>query len=318
MWGDNWFKEKLPQVHTSLAYRQGNNLQYRVMNVRFLFKKTYRYLLDVLPDAWAIRLSYFRHLKRRANLKKPQALSEKINWRKLYQRDPRFIVFADKVAVKSEIANLVGEEYVIPTLWAGETPEEIPFDQLEPPYVIKVNHASGQPIFIRKKDDIAQRKIYNSLHEQLSHAYGKRDREWAYLAIPRKILIEPMLETAEKAVPEDYKFFVYRGRALFVQIDFDRFGNMCSLFCDRNWNKIPMTWGYPDVERAIPKPEHFEKMLEISEKIGAQFDFARIDLYQVPSGIFFGETTFYPDAGYGKIEPVEWDFKFGEPWVINA
>jgi hypothetical protein len=281
-------------------------------------RKVYRFLLDVLPDAWAIRLSYFRHLKRSLHLKSPQALSEKINWRKLNQRDPRFIVFADKIAVKQEVARLIGERYLISTLWTGEVPEEIPFDRLDPPYVIKVNHGSGDAIFIRRKEDITPQKIYEALHYQLQQAHGKMQREWAYLAIPRKILIEPMLVTANNEIPEDYKFFVYHGRALFVQVDYGRFGEMCSLFCDRDWNKIPMTWGYPDVERPIPRPETLKEMIEVVEKIGAQFDFVRVDLYQIPSGIYFGETTFYPDAGYGDIRPVDWDYKFGEPWMIRT
>lgn len=289
------------------------------MRFGVLLRKAYRYLLGVVPDVWAIRISYLRHFKRGISLKNPRALSEKINWRKLYQRDPRFIVFADKVAVKPQIARLIGEQYVLPTLWVGERPEEIPFDQLEPPYVIKVNHGSGQAIFIRKKEDIERREICNELNKQLLHSHGEQEREWAYLGIPRKILIEPMLEAADGRVPEDYKFFVYHGRALFVQVDYGRFSDRwCELFCDRNWNKIPMRWGVREVERPVPKPRNFEKMLQLAEEIGVQFDFVRVDLYEVPSGIFFGETTFYPDAGYGRIEPAEWDFKFGAPWMIKT
>lgn len=79
-----------------------------------------------------------------------------------------------------------------------------------------------------------------------------------------------------------------------------------------------MRWGVREVERPVPKPRNFEKMLQLAEEIGVQFDFVRVDLYEVPSGIFFGETTFYPDAGYGRIEPAEWDFKFGAPWMTKT
>jgi hypothetical protein len=40
----------------------------------------------------------------------------KRSWRKLNQRDPRFHIFADKVAVKGEIEKLIGKKHLIETL----------------------------------------------------------------------------------------------------------------------------------------------------------------------------------------------------------
>ena len=58
------------------------------------------------------------------------------------------------------------------------------------------------------------------------------------------------------------------------------------------------------------------QMINLAEKIGAQFDFVRVDLYSPPQGILFGEVTFYPYAGLEPIIPKEWDNKLGEPWKI--
>jgi hypothetical protein len=57
-------------------------------------------------------------------------------------------------------------------------------------------------------------------------------------------------------------------------------------------------------------------MISIAEKIGALFDFVRVDLYSVPSAVFFGETTFCPLAGLTRFEPMEMDLTFGRPWVL--
>jgi hypothetical protein len=57
-------------------------------------------------------------------------------------------------------------------------------------------------------------------------------------------------------------------------------------------------------------------MINLAEKIGAQFDFVRVDLYAPPQGILFGEVTFYPCAGTEAFIPKDWDNKFGEPWRI--
>jgi hypothetical protein len=59
-------------------------------------------------------------------------------------------------------------------------------------------------------------------------------------------------------------------------------------------------------------------MIELVEQIGAQFDIVRVDLYSTAKGIFFGEITFYPEAGLGRFSSDEWDFMFGEPWKIGS
>jgi len=291
--------------------------EYQAMRLRSSLRAIYRFLVAILPDEWAIQLTYFRYFGHRADLVHPQSLNEKINWRKIHQRDPRFTIFADKIAAKVEVAKLIGDEHIIPNLWVGENPEYIPFESLEPPYAIKVNHGSGHVIFVQSTETIDQEAIRSALRKQLSHNHGKWEREWAYLNIPHRILIERMLTPTDHLVPEDYRFFVYHGHVHYIEANYGRFAQDSELYCDRNWNKLPMSWGIPLIETPVPRPQHLDQMISIAEKIGSLFDFVRVDLYQMPSGIFFGETTFYPDAGYGKIEPALWDLEFGEPWKIN-
>jgi hypothetical protein len=202
-------------------------------------------------------------------------------------------------------------------LWVGAEPEEIPFDTLQPPYVIKVNHGTGHVIFVRAGDTIDRAAVCGALRRQLAYTHGVWEREWAYLDIPRKIVVERMLETADKIVPEDYRFFVYHGRVHFIEINDGRYRDIREMYCDRDWNRLPLAWGYPPVERPLPRPARLDSMIALAEKIGAAFDFVRVDLYHTDAGIFFGETTFYPDAGYAPITPRDWDMKFGEPWKIG-
>lgn len=282
---------------------------------RRIVRKIYRFVMNRLPDYLAVNLLYLRYFKKLPNLKSPQTFNEKIAWRKLYQRSPAFSVFADKIAVKAEITKLIGEQHVIPTLWVGEDPAEIPFDSLEVPYVIKVNHGSGGNLFIRTRQDIDQAEIIKSVGEQLRSSYGHGYREWGYLGISPRILVERMIQVSGD-VPEDYKFFVYRGKVHFIQIDCDRFrGHTCNLY-DRNWNLLPATLGFPATAKAVAAPPSLDQMIAIAEKIG-QFDFARVDLYSTPTGILFGEVTFYPGAGLETFVPGEWDYIFGQPWKIG-
>jgi hypothetical protein len=167
-------------------------------------------------------------------------LNEKIAWRKLHQHNPQFPIFSDKIAAKAEVAKLIGEQHIIETLWVGNNPEDIPFDGLKPPYVIKVNHGSGGNVFIRKVQDIKRDEIVASMRQQLGVSYGHIAREWGYLGIPHKVLVERMVEMPGCEVPEDYRFFTYHGRVHFIQVDCDRFrGHKRNLY-DREWNLLPV------------------------------------------------------------------------------
>ncbi|MGA2160469.1 MAG: ATP-grasp fold amidoligase family protein [Dehalococcoidia bacterium] len=284
--------------------------------IRNIVGKVYRAVIDRLPDYVLINLTYFRTFRRLPNLRHPRTFTEKIAWRKLNQHNPQFPIFADKIAVKAEIARLIGEQHIIETLWVGDNPEDIPFDALKPPYVIKVNHSSGGNVFIRTAQDIKKDKIVASMHGQLGFSHAHRSREWGYLGIPHKVLVERMVEMPGDDVPEDYKFFAYHGCVHFIEVDYDRFkGHKRNLY-DREWNLLPVKLKFPPISEAICKPVNLGEMINLAEKIGAQFDFVRVDLYSPPQGILFGEVTFYPYSGLQRFIPKDWDNKFGEPWKI--
>jgi hypothetical protein len=282
-----------------------------------LLKEVYHRFLGFLPDYGAVQLIYLRAFGKFADFEHPRTLNEKISWRKLYQHDPRFAVFSDKIAVKENIRRLAGENCIVPILWTGERPEEIPFDHLTPPYVIKLNHISGGNIFIREGKDIDRDKICRSLRKRLK--LNQRDiyAEWGYSLITKKILIETMLLSDQGKIPDDYKFFVYHGRVHFIQGDYDRFGDYRENFYDTKWRRLPMTWGdEKGTTGNPPAPSSLSEMIALAEKIGALFDFVRVDLYTVASGVYFGETTFYPAGGAKRIRPALWDYKLGEPWKL--
>jgi len=273
-------------------------------------------VMDKLPDYAAVNLMYLRTFGRLPNLRHPRTFNEKIAWRKLYQHNPQFPTFSDKITVKAEITKLIGAQHVIETLWVGSNPEAIPFDGLKPPYAIKVNHSSGGNIFIRTARNIKRDEIVASMREQLAFWHGHTYREWGYSGIPRKVMVERMIEMPDGDFPEDYKFFVYHGRVHFMHFDCDRFRAHKRNFYDREWNLLPVKLRYPPVAKPVARPANLGEMINLAEKIGAQFDFVRVDLYSPPQGILFGEVTFYPNAGLQTFIPREWDSKFGEPWQI--
>ena len=52
------------------------------------------------------------------------------------------------------------------------------------------------------------------------------------------------------------------------------------------------------MEAKLLKPENFEEMVRIAEILSQGFAHMRVDLYNLKGKIYFGELTFYNDAGF--------------------
>ena len=111
-------------------------------------------------------------------------------------------------------------------------------------------------------------------------------------------------------------FFCYNGKVKCFKIDFNRFIKHQANYYDENCNLLP--FGEKDFPRDssadIKMPPVIDEMKKIAEIIAAGHPFLRVDLYYANNHIYFGEITFFPASGFGKIEPVEWDSILGE-WI---
>lgn len=248
------------------------------------------------------------------DLRSPASFNEKIQIRKLRTSDhPLLAILSDKIKVKSHVAQVIGEKYVIPTLWGGKFfPEVIPPDW-QIPFIIKSNRGSGLNYLVKSKNDFNKDKIINIISRWNKLEWPHRLHEKWYNDIEQMILVEPMIGTN----PIDYKFFVFNGKVEFVQIDTDRFTRHKRAFFDRNWIRQPFTLKYPMEKNTIPRPRHFDEMIAIAERLGTGWSFVRIDLYDLHDGPRFGEMTFTPGAGLEKFDPPEYDRRLGALWEIG-
>jgi hypothetical protein len=55
----------------------------------------------------------------------------------------------------------------------------------------------------------------------------------------------------------------------------------------------------------LPIPAQFEKMKKLAKKLSAPFPYVRVDFYNPPDKIIFGELTFFPGSGLLPLVPVE-------------
>lgn len=253
------------------------------------------------------------------NFRSPVTFSEKLFVRMMHDKRSILTNITDKILVREYVADKIGEQYLIPIFWTGSNPERIPLDSIPTPFVIKTNHGCGNIILVKDKNLLDINKLNKQLHKWLKINYCLDNYfgiEWAYKNIIPKILIEKYIEEEGKP-PRDYKFFCFSGRVEYVQVSFDRFGNPSERILDRDFNPLDVYNGVELYDGKIEPPVGFSKMIEIAETLSREFDFIRVDLYNVKGKIYFGELTCYPAGGLAPFVPRKWDYIFGEKWKMS-
>ncbi len=237
----------------------------------------------------------------------------------LYSRDPLFTMLSDKLLVRDYVTRKVGSDFLIPLLWQGENPAEIPFDRLPLNFVIKSNHGCGYNLIINNKTQLICEQAIALLKKWLGENFCDdkyAGTEWAYKHIKPRIIVESMLENDGKA-PVDYKFFCFSGRVEYVQISLDRFGPASERICDRELTPLNLWNGVRLFEGEIVQPGNYREMVGLAEQLAEDLDFIRVDLYSTNDHVYFGEMTCYHAGGLAPFIPRAYDFVFGEKWIIK-
>ncbi len=273
-----------------------------------------RLYTSLLPPRLGVKVEYFRKFKRLPDLNSPKTFTEKIAWRKLYQQDRRHVNWSDKLYSKEKVSEMFGSNYCLENFWVGSNPENIPFESLIPPYVIKTNNGSHDQTFVRDKN-YNKESIVSYYKTVFKRKFGYKTHEYQYTKIVPKIFVEPMMLCANNQPPIDYKFHIFSGSVEFIQVDLDRFQGQKRAIYSKTWDRLPFSLLYPNYEGEVEKPTCFDDMLRMAEKIGSQFDYARVDFYEYEGRAIFGEVSFTHGAGYEKFLPEHYDSVYGKKWI---
>lgn len=273
-----------------------------------------RNLLNWVPDKTFIKISYRLNMRKKLNLKNPKTYTEKLQWLKLYDRNPKYTSLVDKYEVRKYVENRIGGRYLIPILGAWDDPEKIDFDALPDQFVLKCNHDSGGVVICKDKAQFNQEKAVEFLKHRLKINFFYRAREWPYKNIKRKVIAEKYMVDESGYELKDYKFFCFDGvcRAAFIAVD--RGVDTKFDFYDTEFNHLPIKCGHENADKEIKKPQSWDLMIQLAEKLSVGIPQVRVDLYDVYGHVYFGELTFFHYGGKKPFEPEEWDYKFGE-WI---
>ena len=275
----------------------------------------------LFPDKLFLKLKFRLMMGEKLDLNNPKTFNQKLQWLKLYNRKPEYTTMVDKYAVKEYVANIIGEEHIIPTLGVWNSTDEIDWDALPNQFVLKTTHGGGGCDVIICKDkatfdkDAAKEKLNKSLKSDIYYNF----REWPYKNVPKRIIAEKFMTNNGKDL-EDYKIHCFNGEPKFILVCSNRYGGgaMIDDFYTPEWELMDVRRpGHPKSEKASKAPEHLKQMLELSRILTKEIPFLRTDFYIIDNKIYFGELTFFPASGMSKYQPEEWDLHFGEMLKLN-
>ena len=126
----------------------GNVLKHPNMLMAAIWARVGGNVSDETYLKWRYRFIFGKKL----NLENPKGFNEKINWLKIYNRNPLYPRLVDKAEVKKIVAERIGEEHIIPTYGVWNRFEDIDFDSLPNQFVLKSTNGGGGSGVVLCKD----------------------------------------------------------------------------------------------------------------------------------------------------------------------
>ncbi|WP_270238251.1 ATP-grasp fold amidoligase family protein [Clostridium perfringens] len=302
------------------------------ITARIIRKLGFKGFLSWMPDNIYLKYVYRDIIGENLNLKKPQGFNEKLQWLKLYDRNPEYTNMVDKYEAKKYVAKKIGDSYIIPTLGIWDKFEDIDFDNLPNQFVLKCTHDSGGVIICHDKKDFDIENARKKINSKLRKNFYYSGREWPYKNIKPRIIAEKLMinnsicksnnveaqEISQEYNNEllDYKFMCFDGKVKCSFVCSERFSSdgLKVTFFDKDWNILEFERHYPKSKIQIPKPSKYYDMIKIAEKLSKGIPFVRVDLYESNEKVYFGELTFYPGSGFEEFSPKSADINLGS-WI---
>lgn len=246
------------------------------------------------------------------DLENPKTYNEKLQWIKLYDKNPLMPECCDKYTVRDYVKRQGEEKLLNHLIWQGYHPEEIPFGELPDKFVIKVTHGSTFNIICRNKSRLDHGRVILDCKRWLNAKFLPCYGEWFYGKIRPRVIVEDFIESDEDDQLRDYKVFCFHGEPKYIRIDSDRFTAHKMDVFTTDWNRVAGAhMGYQCSGYEFQKPVCLPELLEAAARLSKPFLHARVDFYIVRDRIIFGEITFTNGAGFDRFSSYDFDLEMG-------
>ena len=269
-----------------------------------------RVLGPIMGDKRYLEVLFRLRFHKKLDLRNPRTFNEKLNWLKLYDRNPLYTVMADKYAVKQYVADIIGRDYVVDNYMVADKWDDIDFNKLPNRFVIKGTHDSGGAFVCTNKDKFDVEGIRRQVEANLRREWFTPLREWPYKNIRPRIIVDRFLNDHTGEQLRDYKWWCFNGKPLYMYCTV-KGECIYENFYDMNFCPIMIDHGHPRHIPEFERPTQFYLMKELAEKLSCGIPFVRVDFFQVEGKVYFGEFTFYD---WGGMRPFggDWDVLLGK------
>lgn len=290
-----------------------------IKNPNIVIRKVWMKCTRFIPnDKIYLSVVHFLSHGKKMNWNDPRTFNEKTQWLKLWSKGKGFEKYVDKYEIREYVRQKLGEEYLIPLLGVWNTYDEIDFDSLPDDFVLKTTHDSGGIVIVKGKNIPDSARSF--LNKRLRKNYFYGEREYPYKGVTPRIIAEKLMVDESGWDLKDYKFFCFNGEPRILFLASERFKSKGSKakfdYFDMDLCCMPFISkghqsSYTPGEKHAPIPG-FEEMKALAKKLSQGFPFVRVDFYNINGKVYFGEMTFFHDAGVVPFIPNEWDLKLGE------
>ncbi len=256
----------------------------------------------------------------------PAAVSELVQWRKVFDRNPLFGVLADKQRVKDWARSKVPGIRTAEIVWSGTVAADMPDELVAPGYVIKTNHGTSTNYFPNR--GAKSRAEVNRLLDAWLGQRFDHELQWAYSQVEARIIVERLIGDGQAL--REMTFRCCDGKAITAYVYSAQKTTDEQRACfTGNGQRFPHETGLAE-EHRLPDdfrvgPDFFEARA-IAEQLATGLDFVRVDLIMSGADLYLCEMTLYPDSGFGdehRTHTAEtiyraWLGAIGRSWFLST
>lgn len=247
------------------------------------------------------------------NIDNPQNIVDRINWCKIYDKDERKAIWADKISAHFKLSTSPLKDILIQPayIFIGDTFKYESFDKIpDGKWFFRCNHGSGWNMRFEKNGINDPTYLISKLNEWLSLNYAYiGGYEWQYENIKKGVIIQPDLGQLM-----DWSFWCENGEIKYIQLSRKLGKNLEEYICftDSTGDNTDLYIGIKPMRFKLlsKEKETYNKMKPIVEQLASDFKFVRVDLYSIKGEVKFSEMTFSPCSGKIKLYQTMADMQY--------
>ena len=292
------------------------NFYFKMINF-LLYMKHFRLVLKFKK-----RVGYY------PDISNPKKYHEMMLWRKLFDHNPIFQIFCDKIAAKEYAKSVLPDAEFPETLWVGEDIGDAPEELLGSDVVLKASHGSSTnyigAIGAGNLEDV--RKMTRAW---IKKDYGRSKHEWGYFGGRKRLFLERRLRHDGDGELVDVSVRCADGVPILASAIT---GNKTPLqkdgYFDLDGKRCPRFESKCHEDKILPAdfklPASFPTVIDYARRLSVGVDYARFDFLCVGDHVYPGEITVYPGSGLSQADDdgidalivCNWDL--GSSWFLRT